>query len=428
MRIAVIGSGVSGLSAAWLMAQQGVEVTLLEHADRPGGHSNTVSPVINGQSIPVDTGFIVYNPATYPNLTALFKHLVVASNPTHMSFAVSSASGLEYAGHGLNGLFAQRRNLLRPRFWAMLRDIRRFYEQATELNVHPETTLFDLLAGYSETFANDHLLPMASAIWSTDVTTVGHMQASSFINFFDNHGLLQLRDRPAWYTVEGGSISYVNKMLATPGIRLELNAKISGIQRGGDGVKVDFDGHVEHFDQLLLATHADQAIALLDTPTAQEAETLGCFKYSTSKTYLHTDQRLMPRSRRAWASWNYLDRGSDGLCITYWMNQLQRLTTDTEIFVTLNPSELPRQPLAEFEYEHPILNNHTACAQKRLWDIQGTHRTWFCGAYFGHGFHEDGLQSGLAVAEEITGKQRPWHLEAPNSRISVQRRAFLEAA
>lgn len=428
MRIAVIGSGISGLSAAWLMAQHGVEVTLLEHAARPGGHSNTVSPVIDGQSVPVDTGFIVYNPATYPNLTEMFHHLNIATNPTNMSFSVSSASGLEYGGQGLDGLFAQRRNLLRPRFWSMLRDIKRFYADATQLNVNPETTLFDLLAEYSEAFAEDHLLPMASAIWSTDVTTVGHMQARSFINFFDNHGLLQLRDRPPWYSVQNGSISYVQKMLATPGIRLELNAKVSGIQRSGDGVMIAVNGHVEHFDQVVLATHADQAIALLDNPTTQEIETLGHFKYSASKAYLHTDPCLMPRSKRAWASWNYLDRGEQGLCVSYWMNRLQRLVTDTNVFVTLNPSELPRSPLAELDYEHPILNSDTACVQKRLWDLQGTHRTWFCGAYFGHGFHEDGLQAGLAVAEEITGKERPWKLAEPNSRISAQRQAMQVAA
>ena len=424
IKTAVIGSGIAGLASAWLMARSGVEVTLFEADDRAGGHAHTVFPKIeehgSNVAVPVDVGFIVYNEATYPNLTALFDHLDVPTKPTNMSFAVSNADGLEYAGHGLNGLFAQRSNIFRASFWEMVSDIREFYEKAPTLKVSPDTTLFELLEDYSDSFAKNHLLPMAAAIWSTDVNEVGCMQARSFIDFFMNHGLLQLRDRPTWYTIDGGSLSYVRKILTTPGIKLNLNTKITEVIRDSNQIRIHRNGIVDRFDHIVIATHADQALALLDTPSASERKILGNFKYSPSRAYLHTDQRLMPRKQRAWASWNYLDHGSNGLCVTYWMNLLQNLNTDHDLFVTLNPPFTPKGILQKFDYTHPILNNATATARTKLWDLQGNQCTWFCGAYFGHGFHEDGLQSGLAVAEEITGKSRPW--DRANTRIFVRER------
>jgi uncharacterized protein len=421
--VAVVGSGVSGLSAAWLLARNGVQVTLLEADSRPGGHSNTVVANFPGSDgVAVDTGFIVFNHATYPNLTALLQHLGVQTHATDMSFAVSGR--FEYAGHGINGLLSQRSNLLRPAFWRMVRDIRRFYDEAVSLDIADDLSLLELLAthGYSQEFSEHHLLPMAAAIWSTEVNEVGHMQARAFVEFFSNHGLLQLRDRPKWHTVKGGSIEYVNKLLATPGLTLELNQKITSISRTASGVDVMTSAGTRTFDDVILATHANTALQLLDQPTDQETKILTHFDYTPSRAYLHTDQRLMPKKKRAWASWNYLDRGNahgQALCVTYWMNRLQHLPTSKQLFVTLNPPVEPDNPLAVFDYDHPVLNTATAQAQTRLWELQGQQNTWFCGAYFGHGFHEDGLQAGLAVAEAISGASRPWQLDNPNSRICV---------
>ena len=419
--VAVVGSGVSGLSAAWLLAKHGHEVTILELDNRPGGHSNTVTTTLpGGATIDVDTGFIVYNEATYPNLTALFDHLGVDTAKTDMSFAVRSATGVEYAGRGLGGLFAQKRNLFRPGFWRMLLDIRRFYRTVTALDILPTETLNDLLVreGYGETFVHDHILPMAAAIWSTEADEIGEMQAQSFVRFFSNHGLLQFRDRPVWRTVVGGSKHYVEKLLAQPRINLEMRVGIRDIKRKNGQIEITDGKGTRQFDELVMATHADTTRTLLSDPTDQETDLLSHFDYTVSRVYLHTDKTLMPRTRSAWASWNYIEM-DDRLCVTYWMNSLQPLPTDEPLFLTLNPGREPENLLAEFEYSHPLLNRDTAHHRQSLWHLQGHQSTWFCGAYFGDGFHEDGLQSGLAVAEAISGKSRPWVLPDPNSRIVV---------
>ena len=420
-RIAVIGSGISALSCAWLLSRRH-EVVIYEKDDRLGGHSNTVAVRDQGEEVAVDTGFIVFNDVTYPNLTALFAHLGVKSRATDMSFAVSLDQGrFEYAAPGL---FAQRRNLVRPRFWSMLGEILRFYRQAPEdLEglTDPQLTLGEYLKrqGFSEAFRDDHLLPMAAAIWSSPAHTLMDYPAEAFIRFCGNHGLLKLVDRPMWRTVEGGSRVYVEQ-LARAIADIRLGAGVRAVQRTGDGVLVQDDrGRAERFDHVIIGAHANQALAMLAEPSDQEKETLGAIKYSRNLTVLHTDSDLMPRRRRAWASWNYIGVG-DGLCVTYWMNRLQGLPGQ-DLFVTLNPPRAPRAGalLRSEIYEHPIFDPAAIQAQKRLWSLQGRGGVWFCGAYFGAGFHEDGLQSGLAVAEQLGGVRRPWSVRDESGRIHL---------
>jgi uncharacterized protein len=421
LKVAVVGSGVAALSSAWLLSQKH-RVTLYEKAERLGGHSNTVTAGTPQGEVPVDTGFICFNDATYPNLIALFEHLGIATRATDMSFAVSLDQGrFEYAAPGL---FAQRRNLLRPRFWSMLSEILRFYRQAPEdLSelTDPQLTLGDYLKrqGFSEAFRDDHLLPMAAAIWSSPAHALMDYPAEAFIRFCGNHGLLKLVGRPLWRTVEGGSRVYVERLArAIPDIRLDRG--VTAVRRSGEGVVVhDSQGGVERFDHVVIGAHADQALAMLAEPTPREREVLGVFRYSRNLTVLHTDQSLMPRRRRAWASWNYIG-ADDGLCVTYWMNRLQGLGGQ-DLFVTLNPPRPPRPDtlLRSELYEHPIFNPAAIQAQKQLWSLQGQGGVWFCGAHFGAGFHEDGLQSGLAVAEQLGGVRRPWTVRNESGRIHL---------
>lgn len=423
MKVAVVGSGIAALSSAWLLARRH-QVTIYEKADRLGGHSNTVAATTPQGEVPVDTGFICFNDATYPNLIALFANLGVKSRATDMSFAVSLDDGrFEYAAPGL---FAQRRNLLRPRFWSMLSEILRFYRQAPgDLGglADPGLTLGDYLKrqGFSEAFRDDHLLPMAAAIWSSPAHTLMDYPAEAFIRFCGNHGLLKLVGRPAWRTVEGGSRVYVEQLSrAISDVR--LRAGVRAVRRIDQGVLIHDDlGRIERFDHVVIGAHADQALAMLEEPTEQEREVLGALKYSRNLTVLHTDAGLMPRRRRAWASWNYIG-ANEGLCVTYWMNRLQGLPGQ-DLFVTLNPPRPPRPGalLRSEIYEHPVFNPAAIEAQRKLWSLQGRGGVWFCGAYFGAGFHEDGLQSGLAVAEQLGGVQRPWTVENENGRIYVPR-------
>lgn len=433
LNVAIVGSGIAALSSAWLLSQNH-RVTIYEKADRLGGHSNTVTAETRMGDVPVDTGFICFNDVTYPNLIALFAHLGVKSRATDMSFAVSLDEGrFEYAAPAL---FAQRRNLLSPRFWSMLREILRFYRQAPGDLAgigDPELTLGDYLKrqGFSEAFRDDHLLPMAAAIWSSPARMLMDYPAEAFIRFCGNHGLLKLVDRPVWRTVEGGSRTYVERL--SQGISdIRLGAGVRAVKRTDHGVLVhDDQGHVDRFDHVVIGAHADQALAMLDEPSDQEKEMLGAVKYSRNLTVLHTDRGLMPRRRRAWASWNYIGTG-DGLCVTYWMNRLQGVPGQ-DLFVTLNPPRPPRSGalLRSEIYEHPIFNPAAIQAQKRLWSLQGRGGVWFCGAYFGAGFHEDGLQSGLAVAEQLGGVRRPWSVEQENGRIHLSvaaQRAMEQAA
>jgi len=429
MSIAVVGSGVSGLSAAWLLSSRH-DVTLYEADARFGGHGNTVDAPTSLGPTPVDTGFIVYNENTYPNLTAMLRHLDVATKPSDMSFAVSIDDGaLEYAGTDLWGLFAQRANLLRPRFWSMLRDLLRFYREAPgDMAALGLASLDDYLArkGFGAAFREDHLYPMAAAIWSTPSGRIGDYPAAAMIRFCENHGLLKISDRPIWRTIDGGSRVYINKLLAGVSGGARVNAPVRRVARGDDGVVVETaDGERQTFDHVVLASHADQSLAMLANADAEETRILSAFRYGDNSAILHADPALMPRRRNAWASWNYLARRGVSTappCVTYWMNNLQGIPAETPLFVTLNPDREPRADLVlkRFDYAHPLFDARAIAAQEQLWSLQGRGNVWFCGAYFGSGFHEDGLQAGLAVAEQLGGVRRPWSVADESGRIHVQ--------
>ena len=423
--IGVIGAGVAGLSAAWLLSRRH-RVTLYEGANRPGGHGNTVEVATLFGAVPVDTGFIVYNEQTYPNLTALFRHLGIATIPSVMTLAVSLDDGrLEYACTHPGSLFAQPRNLISPRFWSMLADLVRFYREAPRHAAEPGS-LGDFLDahGYGGAFQNDHLLPMAAAIWSGSAPNLRDYPAASFIRFCDNHGLLKLTGRPIWRTVAGGCRSYIHRLMEAIGPGTRLGKPVVSVRRGATGVTVRLaSGETHAHDHVVIAAHADQALAMLDHPSPAEARLLGSFRYSSNVAVLHADPALMPKRRAVWSSWNYLGRtdSARSLHVTYWMNRLQNIHQRTPFFVTLNPTHEPA-PGSVFHtetYEHPQFDQATMAAQRELWSLQGQRRTWFCGAYFGAGFHEDGLQSGLAVAEQLGGVRRPWDVADESNRIHV---------
>jgi predicted NAD/FAD-binding protein len=432
-RVAVIGSGISGLSCAWLLSQRH-DVSVFEVDGRCGGHSHTVDAAGPAGSVPVDTGFIVYNEPAYPNLTALFRHLEVPTKASDMSFAVSLDGGaLEYAGTDLRGLFAQKRNLLRPRFWAMLRDLARFYREAPgEAAAAGLQPLGEYLSsrGYSDAFRDDHLLPMAAAIWSAAPGRVADYPTEAFLRFCENHRLLQVSGRPVWRTVDGGSREYVRRLSRPFADRVHLDHGVLEVRRDAEGValRTRAGWWPERFDQVVVATHADQALRLLPDAHDDERRLLGAFGYSRNHAVLHRDPALMPVRRGVWASWNYLaDRtaADQPPCVTYWMNRLQGIPEDNPLFVTLNPVRPPepRHLVRTEVYEHPLFDAAAMRAQRKLWALQGRQRTWFCGAYFGAGFHEDGLQSGLAVAEALGQVRRPWTVPDESGRIHLQPKA-----
>lgn len=418
MRVAVVGSGVAGLGAAWSLSADH-EVVVYEAEARLGGHSNTVEVTAeDGRRLPVDTGFIVYNERTYPNLIRLFDHLGVATEPSNMSFAVSVDEGrFEYAGSAA-GLFAQRRNLIRPRLWRLVRDLLRFYRTAPAfLETDEDLPIGEYLEreGYSPAFMDDHLLPMAAAVWSCSTEEVRAFPTRSFLRFNLNHGLMQLSDRPQWRTVSGGSREYVKRLSAPIAAQARLGTAVAAIRRTAEGVTViDGQGQSDLFDQVVLACHGDQARAILgDETTAAEASVLDAFRYQPNRTLLHRDPALMPRRQSVWSSWNYLSgKTADqrrAVSVTYWMNRLQNLDPSVPLFVSLNPIQDPRSDLieAEFSYDHPVFDQAAMAAQARLPEIQGVVSTWFCGSYCGYGFHEDALQAGFAVAAAL-GSPVPW--------------------
>lgn len=423
LRIAIVGTGISGLSAAWLLNQHHA-VTIFEQDDRIGGHAHTIDV---DRAVPVDTGFIVYNPPNYPNFTALLAHLGVPSIDTDMSFAVSLRNGaFEYAGSNLGALFVQPFNALRPSFWSMLRDLHRFYTTATTdvAQQCAQQSLGEYLSvqRYGRAFLDLHLLPMAAAIWSAPAQTMLDYPAAAFIRFFANHGLLNLTERPPWRTVAGGSRAYVTRLSEPLRAHIRTATPVKRIVRHATGVTLqDSLGAAHQFDHVVVATHADQALALLGDADSDERRLLGAFRYSRNEAVLHTDTAMMPRRRRGWSSWNYIggEAPGAGLCVTYWMNQLQKLDTTRNYFVTLNPTSRldATQVLHREIYEHPVFDTATDAAQRALWSLQGRRNTWFCGAYFGAGFHEDGLQAGLAVAEDLGGAPRPWRVAHDSQRI-----------
>lgn len=419
MKIAIVGGGIAGLGAAWAL-NQNHDISLFEANEWLGGHAHTVDVKAPEGTVPVDTGFLVYNEQTYPHLTRLFDHLRVATRPSDMSFSFSLEGGLEYAGSGM-GLFAQRRNLLNAGHWRMVGDIARFRKRGAEMLAEAgDEPVADLLArfGFSAEFADNYLLPMAAAIWSSRMRDIRRFPAKAFLEFFSNHGLISITDRPQWRTVDRGSRRYVEKLTASFADRIHLNRPIVAVHRHFDGVRLrTIDDTVAEFDHVVFAAHSDQTLAVLgSTATPIERIVLGAIRYEHNRVVLHRDPRLMPRTRRAWSSWNYstTESAREGrqASVTYWLNRLQSLPTRQQIFVSLNPIREPDPALVidEYGYAHPQFDAAARAAQQRIPAQQGTNRTWFAGAYLGYGFHEDGLQSGLNVAAAL-GSPAPWHRE-----------------
>ena len=428
-RVAVIGSGISGLTAAWLL-RDSTEVTLFEADSRFGGHSHTFSVHEDEREVAIDTGFMVFNRPNYPLLSRLFDELGVRTYATDMSFSVSLDQGrLEYAGSSLSTLFAQRSNLARPAFWRMLSDIMRFNRAARALLKRPGALegvrLSDFLdrQRLGERFRQDYLYPMAAAIWSCPREAVADFPARSFVRFFANHGLIDLVGRPQWQTLDGGSRSYVSRLVSDLGpVRAQAGCAAEYVRRREEGVELGLeDGRREQFDQVIFACHSDQALRLLTDASPTEAAMLQSVPYQPNRVLLHTDPELMPRRRGVWASWNYLDgatrSGNEAVSVTYWMNSLQRLPTERQYFVTLNPvrEPNPRQVIAEFEYAHPVFDAGSQQLQARLETVQGRDGVWFCGAWTGYGFHEDGMRSGVDVALRL-GATLPWGEQIDASR------------
>src|ERR1700716_997682 len=425
MRVAVIGTGIAGNAAAWTLSKR-YPITVYDREIRPGGHSHTVTIDYGGTPLAVDIGFIVYNELNYPDLTALFAHLGVETVESCMSFAVTADTGrFEWKGGGNNwfetarGLFAQASNLLSPSYLWMLRDIVTFNQQSIE--DYAAGRLAGLTLGdyfrtrhFAPRLLTDYLAPMGAAIWSAPSSEMLDFPAENFVAFFANHRLLQY-DRPVWRTVKGGSRRYVEKLTSAFRGQLRLGCAVTSIERTPHGVVVhDSHGRSDSYDHVVIAAHSDQALAMLSDADKRERAILGAIGYAPNTVYLHRDTRLMPKRRRAWASWNFLRwqrqaLSENDVAVTYWMNALQGIDDDKPLFVSLNPPFPPAEELTfgKYLWDHPQYNAAAFAAQKRLGEIQGKRHTWFCGAWTGYGFHEDGLRSGLAVAEAL-GATVPW--------------------
>ncbi len=418
MRIAIVGSGIAGLSTAWLLDRSN-EIVLYEANTRIGGHSHTVRARVGTLETPVDTGFIVYNDRNYPNLVALFDHLGIVTEPSNMSFGVSQDHGaFEYASVRWNALFAQRRQLLNPRHYALLLDIPRFNARARAFLAGAEADrplgVWLDQHGFGERLAPRYVLPMAAAIWSAPIRKVMGFSARSFLTFFEHHGLLTITDQPRWRTVSGGSKTYVDRLAQALRGETRRATPVAAVQRMADGVVItDALGARDRFDAVVLAAHADQSLALLDAD-ADERSLLERFPYQPNHAVLHSDPALMPRRRRSWASWNFLTGPVTDpdmpVSVTYWMNLLQNIDHRAPLFLSLNPLSEPRDELvhARFTYAHPVFDSATVDAQAGLRRIQGRGGVWYAGAWCGHGFHEDGLRSALWVAEHGFGILPPW--------------------
>ena len=414
MRIAIIGTGISGMTAAHLLHPLH-EITVYEANDYIGGHTHTVSAVVNGQELAVDTGFIVFNEWTYPNFIALMDELKVDSVPTSMGFSVKcERTGLEYCGSGLNGLFTQRGNLFRPKFYRLISDILRFNRDAPKYrDGRIDETVGEFLQThrYSETFAEQYLLPMGAAIWSCPMETFESFPIRFIIEFYINHGLLLLTGRPTWRTIVGGSREYAKKITEPFDHLIRLNSPVIGVSRDPDHVNVTTRSGTEQFDEVIFACHSDQALKILKDADNVEADVLSQFPYSQNSAILHTDESVLPSHRRAWASWNYhiKKERNDRPSVTYNMNILQHLKTDATVCVSLNEDDHIDEAkiLGTYNYSHPVFTVQRDAAQQRHQDLIRHRRTSYCGAYWGNGFHEDGVNSGLAVCNAF-GIQPSW--------------------
>ena len=411
MKIAIIGSGIAGLTSAYLL-QREHDITVFEAQDWIGGHTHTVPVRLDGREYAVDTGFIVFNDWTYPNFIQLLQQLGVSFKPTEMSFAVSDPdTGVEYNGHDLNSLFAQRRNLLSPRFWGMIRDILRFNKEALsdleQGRIAADTTLGQYLSqnGYGQRFIEHYIVPMGAAIWSMSLADMLGFPLQFFVRFFKNHGLLSVSNRPQWYVIEGGSSAYVAPLTKGFAERIRLNCPVSRVERDEQGVTLESPAGRERFDAVIFACHSDQALQLLAEPSASETEILGALRYADNDVVLHTDTRVLPKRRLAWASWNYRLGGPtrQPAAVTYNMNILQGIESEHTFCVSLNQTDAidPDKILARFRYAHPQYSLAASAAQQRGEELQGRQHSYFCGAYWANGFHEDGVVSALRVARHF---------------------------
>lgn len=408
MKIAIIGSGIAGLTCAHLLNRRH-DVTVFEAGDWVGGHTHTVQVSVEDRQYDVDTGFIVFNDWTYPNFIRLLGQLGVSFKPTEMSFSVNDPdSGLEYNGNNLNSLFAQRRNLLSPGFWGMLRDILRFNKEAqrdlNELRIDADMTLDDYLkaGGYGERFILHYIVPMGAAIWSMPMAEMLNFPLQFFVRFFKNHGLLSVSDRPQWQVIEGGSSAYIAPLTAAFKDRIRLNCPVKRVDRDEHGVVIHSPAGIEHFDKVVFACHSDQALQILASPSEAERAILGALPYADNEVVLHTDTQLLPTRKLAWASWNYRlsGAGHTHAAVTYDMNILQGIESDTTFCVSLNQGAgiNPNKVLARFTYAHPQFSLAAVAAQNRWAELDGVQHTHYCGAYWANGFHEDGVVSALRVA------------------------------
>ena len=402
MKLAVIGSGISGLSAAYHFSKNH-KVDLFEQDDHFGGHSLTYDIKEEDKVVPVDLGFIVFNEQTYPNLISFFRELDVPFEKSNMSFSVSvKDSNVEYGGSGLNAIFANKKNLLNLKFLKMINEIISFYKKAPSLLNHnlSEDTLGNYLekSKLSKYFIEYHIIPMVAAIWSMPFEKAKDMPLKLFLNFFINHGLFKLKNRPQWYTVTNRSRAYVNKVLKKISGEVFKNYKVSKILRSENNVRISIGNEYLDYDHVILASHADQSLKILEEPTSEEDKILKRFSYVSNKAYLHIDENLMPLRKSAWSSWNSITK-DNRTCITYWLNKLQNLKTSKNYFLTLNPVEQinNNKILKKIDFTHPYFNKENVKLQKDLHKLQGKKRTWFCGSYFGYGFHEDGLKSSIEL-------------------------------